>query len=178
MKKFYILVPLLLMVAFVVYYLSFSKSYQEAEARRAAEKARMEQVEVEKKQEAERIAKADAERRSAERAAEEARKDAERRQKWEAAGQALADETQKYNQEADRLAKEAADLEMQLLNLRNQKERAGREAFELARRVELARIAKRNAELEIQRMTEMVARRAAESAMTQVAATPPPQGRR
>jgi hypothetical protein len=174
MKKFYLLVPLVLTALFVVYYLNFTRTYAETEAERAAEKQRISDEELSRKQEAERVAKADADRRSAERAAEEARKESEKRKKWEDAGREIADTAAKYNADADKYAKESAQLEMRLLELRGQKEKAAREAFDLAKRVELARIAKRNAELEIQRMTEMVARRAAESAMAQVVAAPPP----
>lgn len=173
MKKFYALVPLVLMALFVVYYMSFSKTYAEREAEQAAEKQRIADAEAEKKAEAERVAKADADRRTAERAAEEARKEAEKRKKWEDQGREIADATARFNTEADKFAKQSAELEIELLNLRGQKEKAGREAFDLAKRVEEARIAKRNAELEIQRMTEMIARRAAESSMAQVAATAP-----
>ena len=63
-----------------------------------------------------------------------------------------------------------ADLEKELAGLRTQKETVNRENLELLKKVELARIAKRNAELNIQRMTEMISRRAAASALT----APPP----
>lgn len=175
MKKFYILVPIILTGVFIFVYMNFAKDYALEQEREAQEKAAVAQAEADRKAENERIAKADAERRAADRAAEEARKDAERRQKWEDAGKEIADASAKFNADADKYAKEAAELEIQLANTRDLKEKASREAFELAKRVELARIAKRNAELEIQRMTEMIARRAAESAMTQVAAAVPPK---
>jgi hypothetical protein len=174
MKKFYIIVPIIMLAAFVAYYFSFIEGYEERQRAKEAEIARVEAEAEARKKEAERVAKADADRRAAERAAEEARKEAEKRKKWEDAGKEIADATARYNTDADKFAKEAGQLEIELLNLRGQKEKASREAFELAKRVELARIAKRNAELEIQRFTEMVARRAAESSMAQVAAATPP----
>lgn len=173
MKKFYILVPIVLTGVFIFVYMNFTKNYALEQEAIAQEKAAVAKAEADRKAENERIAKADADRRAAERAAEEARKDAERRKKWEDAGAEIADATAKYNADADKYAKQAAELEIQLANIRDQKEKTSREAFELAKRVELARIAKRNAELEIQRMTEMIARRAAESALTQVAAAVP-----
>jgi len=44
--------------------------------------------------------------------------------------------------------------------------------------VELARIARRNAELEIQRMTEMVSRRAADSSLTRPPVIPAPPAKK
>ena len=173
MKKFYIIVPILLTGVFIFVYMNFTKSYTEQQRIEAEAKAAEAKKEADRKAENERIAKADADRRAAERAAEEARKEAEKRKKWEDVGREIADAASKYNADADKYAKEAAELEIQLAKIREQKEKTSREAFDLAKRVEMARIAKRNAELEIQRMTEMVARRAAESAMTQVAAAAP-----
>lgn len=174
MKKFYIIAPLVLTIGFMFYYIDFSKRYEAEQVAVAIEQKQIEDAEIARKKENERMAKADADRRSAERAAEEARKDADRRAKWEEQGAEIARSTAQYDADAEKFSKQAADLEIQLLELRGRKEQASSEAFELAKRVELARIAKRNAELEIQRMTEMIARRAAQSSLTRVAATATP----
>ena len=67
----------------------------------------------------------------------------------------------------DAFAKEASQLEVQLNAMRQQKEKLNSETFELQKQVELARVAKRTAELEIQRMTDMISKRAADSALFQ-----------
>ena len=51
--------------------------------------------------------------------------------------------------------------------------KALRDAFDAAKKVELARIAKRNAELDIQRFTDMVQRKAAESYLLRLPPPPP-----
>lgn len=171
MNKTYIIVPVVLLAIFMVFYFNFSKEAEIKEAARIEREALEAEQKAAEKRAAEARAKEDADRRAAERDAEEARKEAERRAKWDAVGREIAEATQKYNAEADRYAKQAAQLEMQLLELRNQKQKAAAEAFELQKQVGLAQIAKRNAEMEVQRMTEMVSRRAAESALTRPPAT-------
>jgi len=116
-------------------------------------------------------ARADADERTRKREEETAKKEADRRAKWDAQGQEIADATKKYTAQAEASAKQVADLEAQLVALRKQKETSGRESFELLKKVELARIDKRNAELEIQRIHAMVAKRATESSAAQL---PPP----
>ncbi len=177
MNKFYIIVPLILMVVFGFIYKDFSTKYEIQEAEEAAALQAAEEAAATQKAEAERKAKEDADRRTAEREADEAAKLAERRAKWEAAGAAIAKATAEANAEADKLAAEAADLELQLREIRNQRDAKAAEAFELTKEVELARIAKRTAELDIQRMTAMVAKEAENSALTAMPDLAPPASR-
>ena len=66
-------------------------------------------------------------------------------------------------------------MELQLSALRTEKEKLNREAFDFAKQVERGKVARRTAELEIQRTTEMIARRAAQSSLARPpgAVTPP-----
>ncbi|MFO1448112.1 MAG: hypothetical protein U1F61_08150 [Opitutaceae bacterium] len=171
MNKFYVISPLVLCAIFGVFYYTFIQEQDVKIAKDKQEKAQKAAVEKAKKDEAEAKARADADERVKKREEEMAKKDAERRAKWEGQGKEIADSTAKYNSEADRAAKTVAELEIQLADLRKKKEIAGREAFELQKAVELARIAKRNAELEVQRLHAMVAKRASESGAAQL---PPP----
>lgn len=173
MKKVYFIVPLVLTIAFAFYYSGFAEELEQREAERAREVARVEAEAAGRKKEAEIAAKEDADRRSAERQAEEAKRAADREARWQEETQKILDATTKFGAEADKLAKQAADLEIQLLNLRQQREQVGKESFDLEKQVEAARVAKRNAELEIQRTTEMIARRASNSSLTRVAVTTP-----
>jgi hypothetical protein len=50
-----------------------------------------------------------------------------------------------------------------------------REVLEMAKRVELTKIDRRNAELEIQRMYDIVAQKVAASSLTQAPPPPPPR---
>jgi hypothetical protein len=58
-------------------------------------------------------------------------------------------------------------------SVRKAKDKANRESFDLAKQVELAKVAKRNAEFEVQRTTEMISRRAADSSLTRLPPPPP-----
>ena len=168
MNKLYIIVPVLLMVGFGFIYKDFSAKDELKKIEVAAALKADAEAQAAQKLEAERKSKEDAARRTAEREAEEAVKLAKRRADREAASQKIADATAEYNAEADKLAKEAADLELKLREIRNQRDAVSAEAFELTKKVEMARIDKRTAELEIQRMTAMVSKRAEESSMTKM----------
>lgn len=159
MKKLYVVVPVVLTLAFggLYYVHSIESGKKAAELRLAAERAEAESAA--KKTEAERQAREDAERRTAERLAEEKRKEEEKAAKWEAAGKQIAEETAAYAAQAATTSAEIAALETKLAAVRKEKEAASRAVFERARDVESARIKKRNAELEIQRLVEMVARK-------------------
>lgn len=171
MNKFYVITPLVLCALFGVYYFQFAQEQQIKEAQKKKEVATKVAEEKRKKDEIEAKARADADERTRKREEEQAKKEADRRAKWEGQGQEIADATKKYTAQAEASAKQAADLEAQLTALRKQKEASGRESFELMKKVELARIDKRNAELEIQRLHAMVAKRATESGAAQL---PPP----
>jgi hypothetical protein len=171
MKKIYILVPLILLVGFTFYYRNFAADLAQREAaEQAAEDARIAEEEA-KKLAAEKSARLESEKKAAQREAEAAEKEAKKRAEWEAAGAKLAEETAGYKKQGDDYTKQINELELQLVELRRSKDDRTNEALALTEQVELARIAKRNAELEIQRLTDMVADRAAKSSMTQM---PPP----
>lgn len=175
MKKWMYVISVGSMLAvFLFFYLTHVK---EAEQR---DKERTEKLAIEQKKEAEHKAlieakaREDAAKRAAARAEEEAKKEAEKIARWEADSQKIKDSTDKANAAADRLSKEAAALDIQLDTLRRNKEAANQSNFDMAKRVELAKIDKRNAEMEIQRTTEMISRRAGESFLTRLPPPPPP----
>jgi hypothetical protein len=66
-------------------------------------------------------------------------------------------------------------LQNEIANLRNQRESLSRETFDSAAKVELAKIDRRNAELEILRMYDMVAQRVSDSSLTKLPPPPPPK---
>jgi len=178
MNKFYIIVPIILLGVFIFFY----RGALEDMARRDAEKARLAQIEQEKedqrRKEIEERAAADARRRQEEREAAERAKEEKRQREYDEGMRLLAEEAARYTAEADKNTKEINELEIQLLELRNLRDKTNREAFELAKQVELAKIDRRNAELEIQRMVDMVARQVAGTSFAAIPTPPAPQQRK
>lgn len=177
MKKWmYLIFPSVLLAGFLVIYFSHKKQAEEKEARHIAEVAKKKTEDDEKKKAAEAKAREDAKKRADEREAEDRKKEEEKAAKQAADDKKVRDSTVEYTAKADTAAKQVAALEIELDRLRKEKDKTSRESFDMAKQVELARIARRNAELEIQRMTEMVARRASDSSLTRppVIPTPPP----
>lgn len=171
MNKLYIIVPLVLALAFGGLYVSHSKHAAEKAAVAKAEAEEKARVAAEQKAEAERQAREDAERRTREREAEEKKKEEEKAAKWAAQGKQIADETARYEELAKQHTAELKELEAKLAALRAEKEAAVRAGFDFDLDIEKARVAKRTAELEIQRLVEMTARKAG-TTLAPVAATP------
>lgn len=167
MKKWLYVISVGSMLAvFLFFYFSHVKEAEIREKLRAEQVAQTAKVEADRKAAIEAKAREDAEKRAADRIAAETKKEADRLAKSQAEMRKLRDETNELNAKADTYAKQASNLEIELGTLRTDKEKLNREAFDLAKQVEQARIAKRNAEMEIQRMTDMIAKRAADSTLT------------
>jgi chromosome segregation ATPase len=171
MNKYYLIVPAILLGTFLFFYNGALKEMAAKEAAKTAEKAAIKAADDKRKAEIEAKAAADAKRRQEERDAEERTRLEKKEKEYQDAMKKLKDEADNYSAEADKLAKEGADLEIQLGTLRTQKEKTTREVFELAKQVELAKVNRRNAEIEIQRMVEMLGTRAGSSSL---ATLPPP----
>jgi len=171
MKKWmYLIAPAVMLGIFLIFYFSY---VEESNAKKAALKAKQEQEKVvaeEKKKAAEAKAREDAKKRQEERDAEERKKEKDRTDKQAAEDKKVRDQTSEAVARGKKAEDEGKALEAQLDALRKEKDKISREAFDIAKQVELARVARRNAELEIQRLTEMVSKRAADSSMTK----PPP----
>jgi hypothetical protein len=166
MNKFYLIVPIVLLGVFCVYYRQFS-AQQDVIARQNAQAAQAAAALIEQNhQAAMEKARADADAREAAQRAEEARQEADHLAKFEASKQKLADETASYQQEADSYAKQAADLQAQLNSLQTDHDKLSRDVFDLQKQVELEKIARRNADLEIQRTYDMVTQKVAASGLT------------
>jgi Flp pilus assembly protein TadB len=162
MKRFYFIFtfPVVLLVVFSGIYWQFSKSTDEAERLQKEKAAQTKLVEDQKKKDEEAKARRDSDQRIAERIAEEKAKEDERIARYEAESKRIVDEGQQYATQLANNNREVAELTKQLAELRATKEMKTRELLETATESELAAIAKRRAELEVQRMTEMVARKA------------------
>jgi flagellar motor protein MotB len=172
MNRFYIIAPLILLAVFGAVFWQNNKAAGAKAAQIAAERAVVETAERQRKEGVERKAREDAGKRAAAREAEEQKKEEERRLKWEADLTRIAAETAQYQTELAAAAGELAGLEKQLAGLRSELERRDRETFDAARDTELLAIKKRNTELEIQHLVQIVAARAATNAAASLNQTP------
>lgn len=164
MNRFYLIIPVVLLALFGGIYWQHGNTAAAEAAVRSTETAKIKAEADAKKADAERLAREDAARRAAERVAEERKKEDDKRAKWAAEGKRIEEETARFDARAAELARELTRAEAELAAQRTATDRLNRENFELAREVELARIAKRTAELEIQRAVDVVANRAATQA--------------
>jgi hypothetical protein len=175
MKKWlYLILPLVLTGLFLMAYFKHQKESVAREHARGQEMAQKAAAEKAVKDAAEAKAKESARLAQQERDRENAEREAARKAQQEAVDKEIKDKTNASLAEIEAATKRAKDLEAEIARLISDRERVTREAFDLAKQVELAMVAKRNAELEEQRLTEMIARRATDSSMTKVAPPPPP----
>lgn len=175
MKKWmYAIVPAVMLAGFLVIYFTHKKESEEREVHRAKVIAEEQAAAAKKKADAEAKAAKDAKDRQLANEKEQAEKEAARVAKQAAADKEVRDQTNAFLARIDKAGKDTAALEIQLDAIRKQKDKLSRETFDSAKKVELARIAKRNAELEIQRMTDMIAQRTASSFLLRLPPPPPP----
>jgi translation initiation factor IF-2 len=176
MKKwFYVLFPTILLGIFLIFYLSSRSETLAREATQREETARNKAEADKKKAEAEATAQADAEKRNIQRANDEAKAAKDKEDKYNAEMAKIKAETDKANGTAETYSKQVSDLTIELENLHKQKDTLTRESFDLLKKIELSEVARRNAELEIQRYDEMIANRADQSALTKMPPAPPPE---
>jgi hypothetical protein len=174
MKKWmYVIFPGLMLAGFLVIYTTHKKAADERERVREQKIAADLEADKEKKKKAEEMAAADAEKRRVEREAEDRKKEEERQRKKAAIDKDILDETNKYIAEADRSAKESANLEIELDRLHKQKDQLNRDDFALAKEIEMGRVAKQTAELKQQHLTAMIAQKAGNSSMASMPPPPP-----
>jgi hypothetical protein len=159
MNKLYLIIPLVLTLAFSGIYVKHQGEAADRARQALAAKTKAEADAAAQKAEAERQAKADADKREATRIAEEKKKEDDKRAKWDADTQRIAADTTTYTQTAAEHAATVKKLEAELTALRAAKDAATQANFDQAREVEQARIERRTAELETQRLVEMLARK-------------------
>jgi predicted RNase H-like nuclease (RuvC/YqgF family) len=175
MNKSYLIVPLVLLIAFSFVYSGARKEMKEKEEARLGQKAAENKAEADRKKIIEEKATADAIKRQEDRAIADKAKEDKKEKDYLDAMAALKKEADDYSTQVAKLTKEASDLEADILKTRNDKERLTREALELSKQVELAKINRRTSELEIQRMIEMVSKKLSESSLTALPPPPPPR---
>src|SRR4051812_28261508 len=166
MKKWmYLVFPGAMLGLFLIFFFAHKKAADERERVRIEVAEQKKAADAEQKRKAEERAKVAAAQRQAEREKEEADKEKARREKQAKIDNDIREDTNKALAEADASQKEVNALELEITRLHKLKDQQSRESFDLAKAVEMERVRKRNAELEIQRFTEMIARRANQSTM-------------
>jgi predicted RNase H-like nuclease (RuvC/YqgF family) len=171
MNKSYLIVPAVLLVIFGFVYNGALKEMKAKEEAKQELVAKNKAEDAARKKSIEDKSTAEAKKRQEEREAADLAKEQKKTREYEDALKKLRDETQDYNTQADKLAKEAADLEIRISQGRSDREKLNSETLDLAKQVELAKINRRTAELEIQRLMEMVAKKLNDSS---IAVGPPP----
>lgn len=172
MKKWmYVIFPGIGLGLFCLLYFAEVKKMDEAERVKAEQVAQAKKAEDDRKAKLQDEANASAAKKAKEREEERTRKEAEKAAKWKAEGDKIQEETDKYVAEAAASTKKISDLEAQLAALRVQRDQANREYLDAIKAVELGKIQRRTAEIEIQRTIQMLVARADASMMAKM---PPP----
>jgi len=175
MKKWlFVISPACMLGVFLIFYYSNRAESEAREQAHQVELAKQKADADEKKKVAEAKAKEDAERRNQERLADEARIAKEKQDKYEADMARIKAATDKSNAAAEKYAKEVSDLSIQLDDLHKKKDSLTRANFELLKKVQLGEVTRHDADMDIQRMVEMISERADQSAMAQMPPPPPP----
>jgi hypothetical protein len=174
MKKWlFVISPACMLAVFLVFYLSDRKQSEIREEAHQVELAKLKAEAAEKKAIAEAKAKDDAQKRDLERIADQARVAKEKQDKYDADMARIKASTDKSNASAQRFADRVSELTIKLDSLHKQKDELTRQNFELIKQVQLAEVARHNAEMDIQRMVEMISDRADASAMAKMPPPPP-----
>jgi hypothetical protein len=168
MNRSYIIIPLILLAAFGGVYWQHTQNADQQARKNAVSVAQAKAAEAAKKAETERQAREDAEKRTATRLAEEQKKEEEKRAKWDADSARIAADIANYTKQAADSAKEVAVIDKQLSDVRAAQKALDEQAFAAAHDVEVMRIQRRAAEMEIQRMTEIIARKAGNTTIAQI----------
>ena len=175
MKKWMYVISVGSMLAvFLFFYTTHLKQADLRDKQRAEEARLKKEADDAAKKVREDQARKDAEDRAAKRIKDEQDKEAKHLAEMLADNKKIQDDIDKNNALADDYSKLISRLEIELNTLRTNKEKLNRETFEISKQVEAARIEKHNAELEIQRITDMIAKRAADSSLTRAPELPKP----
>lgn len=169
MNKYYFIIPAFLLGGFIFLYRGALSEMKHKEETQLAQKAADKAAEDARRIEVEKRAQADAEKRQKDREILEQEKLAKKEKDYNDAMAKLKHETDGYVAESNKLTKDVADLEVALTKGQALRDKTNLEAFELSKQVELSKINRRSAELEIQRLVEMVGTKA-----STLAAMPPP----
>ena len=163
MKKYYFIVPAVLLAAFLGYERHFQRQRVIRERAQAeviaADLAQKE--EMREKQIA--LARSDTEKRAAERERQEKEKADQKKRDYEALISTLRSQADDHANEAEKINRTIHELAEKVDAMRTKQQAIEREALELTRQIELKQADLRKAELDLQHTTGAVAARLGES---------------
>lgn len=165
MTKFYLFVPCVLLLAFFVYERDFRKARAEQEAVRTVQVTARKAADDQRLARLRAAAAGAAEQRQQQREHEDRERAAKKQRDYETALHAVEADARTHETAVATLTEEAAALEAELAKLRTARQQLEQRTFELTRNVETNRIERRNADLDIQRATAILASRLGESAV-------------
>jgi hypothetical protein len=175
MKKWlYFIAPVLGIGVFLFFYFSHIEEAEKAMKIKAEKSAMVAKEEAAKKSALEDRARKDAEAKAKQRADEDAAKEAEKIANWNRQGKEIKDATDEAIGKSSNHTARIVALEKELTETRRKKEAANRESLEISKRIEQNKVDRRSAELEIQRLTDLVAHKAEDSALAAPPPLPPP----
>lgn len=174
MKKWlFVISPASMLAVFLLFYYADRAKSEAREQAHQVELAKQKADADEKKRIAEAKAKEDAQRRNDERIADQARVAKEKQDKYDAEMARITANTVRSNATAEKFAREISDLSIQLDDLHKRKDALTRETFDLAKKVQQAAVERHNADMDIQRMVDMISTRADQSSMAKMPPPPP-----
>lgn len=173
MNKYYFIVPALLLGGFIFIYRGSAEEMRQKEVKHKMEIDAKKAAEEKQRLENEKQAQEDAEKRQKVREQEDLAKLQKREKEYNDIMTRLKTESDALDAENAKLTKESSELEIALINGQILRDKTNRESFELSKQVELAKINRRGAELEIQRLIEMVGSKASSSSLAAMPAPPP-----
>lgn len=159
MPRIYFIFPCVLTLLFGGVFWTYHRNAQAEADAIAAEKARVAQAEAAEQADAEAKARADAEQRAAKRAIAEAQAEAERQAKWQADQTRLLTEITELKTRAANLARQVAAADKTLADLQTRRNALRKANLSDGLDVERLRIAKSTAELELERLITLLARK-------------------
>jgi hypothetical protein len=166
MKKWaYFIVPIIATCGFLFIYFSHVEQSKLREAAHKAELARVAADEAAKKKVLEDRARIEAEEKAKVRAEAEAAKEAAKTAAWNEQGKKIQDEMEEAIRSSSESTAKIVAMEKEIASLRTKRESLNHEFVETARACELAKIARRNAELELDRLTTFIVKKAQASAL-------------
>lgn len=174
-RLFIVIPPVILFVIFMFFHNQFTTELDAKHEKERLARIDAEQKEIERKKKIDDQAKIDADARKQQLAKEEQERQDKLKRDRDERERVLKESTERYVTTGRGYQAEIARLQKELEAARVARDKTAGEALDLTLDVERSRIAKRAADNEIQRLTEMIEIRMKNSTFTQapVAATPP-----
>lgn len=172
MNRYYIAIPVILMTVFIFFERGAAQETKLKEEQKIEAKKQEEAKKEAEKEALAAKARQDSEKRNAQRIAEDKAREEKRKADFDGKIQKMKDELKRYSDDVVTNTALVAKLEKDLADKREQHDRENRMVFDLAKKVEVTRRLRRDAELEVQRYNEMLVRRATDSALTKAPVMP------